>query len=71
MIKRIKSEYAETTQVRLYKSLNGKGDLKFEIFYQLFNNVVRFYRKAEMKCLYSSVAFFKNSETTQKYDPMI
>ena len=26
MIKRIKSEYAKTTQVRLYKSLNSKGE---------------------------------------------
>ena len=35
MIKRIKSEYAETTQVPLYNSLNSKGvmiGIKFEKF---------------------------------------
>ena len=31
MIKRIKSEYAETTQVPLYNSLNSNGDFLYEI----------------------------------------
>ena len=40
MIKRIKSEYAETTQVRVQKSLNSKGDLLY-IQFEKFSSIIQ------------------------------